>query len=46
MLLDPHDQPSKWFQMQIPTTVSLLLVAAILLVSIALSVTAAWREKK
>ena len=46
MLLDPHGRPPRWFQVEIPTSVSLLVVAAILLVSIALSVTAARREKK
>jgi len=45
MLLDPHDHPPQWFQIGIPTGVSLLVVAAILLISIALSVTAARREK-
>jgi tellurite resistance protein TerC len=46
MLLDPHNRPPQWFQIEIPTTVSLLVVAAILLISIALSVIAAQREKK
>jgi len=46
MLLDPHDHPRWWFQIEIPTNVSLLAVAAILLVSISLSVTAAFREKR
>ena len=46
MLLDPHDHPPQWFQVEIPTNVSLLIVAAILLISIALSVLAAWREQK
>jgi tellurite resistance protein TerC len=46
MLLDPHDHPPQWFQIKIPTTTSLLVVAAILAVAIALSVTAARREKK
>jgi tellurite resistance protein TerC len=46
MLLDPHDRPPQWFQIDIPTGVSLLVVAAILSISIALSVTAARREKK
>jgi tellurite resistance protein TerC len=46
MLLDPHDHPARWFQIEIPTTVSLLVVAAILSISIALSVTVARREKK
>ena len=45
MLLDPHDHPPRWFQTDISTPVSLLVVAAILLVSIALSVVAARREK-
>jgi tellurite resistance protein TerC len=44
MLLDPHDHPAQWFQIEIPTTVSLLVVAAILSISIALSVTTARRE--
>lgn len=46
MLLDPHKNPEpKWFQVALPTSVSLMVVAAILLISIALSVTAAHREK-
>jgi tellurite resistance protein TerC len=45
MLLDPHGHPPEWFQIEIPTAVSLLVVAAILAVSIALSITAARREK-
>jgi tellurite resistance protein TerC len=46
MLLDPHDRPPRWFQLDVPTSVSLLVVAGILLVSIVLSVTAAQHEKK
>jgi tellurite resistance protein TerC len=47
MLLDPHDrQPPLWFQVDIPTSVSLLVVAGILLISIVLSVIAAQHEKK
>jgi tellurite resistance protein TerC len=46
MLLDPHGHEPKSFQIEIPTGVSLLVVAAILAISIALSVTAAHREKK
>jgi hypothetical protein len=46
MLLDPHDRPPRWFQVDMPTSVSLLVVAGILLISIVLSVTAAWHEKK
>ncbi len=45
MLLDPHGSEPKWFQLEIPTGVSLLTVAGIFLISIALSVTAARREK-
>jgi tellurite resistance protein TerC len=45
MLLAPHDNSPQWFQIEIPTITSLLVVAAILLISIALSVTAAQREK-
>jgi tellurite resistance protein TerC len=46
MLVEPHGTPSRWFQIEIPTSVSLLVVAAILSISIALSITAARREKK
>ena len=46
MLLDPHGQEPKWFQIEIPTSVSLLVVAGIFLISIALSVTTAQRERK
>jgi tellurite resistance protein TerC len=46
MLLDPHDHPPRWLQVAIPTSLSLLVVAAILLISIALSVTTARRERK
>jgi tellurite resistance protein TerC len=45
MLIDPHGREPKWFQVELYPTVSLLVVAAILLISIALSVTAAHREK-
>jgi tellurite resistance protein TerC len=46
MLVEPHGPSSTWFQIKIPTTVSLAVVAAILSVSIALSMVAAQREKK
>jgi len=46
MLLAPHGRAPKWFQMEIPTTTSLLVVAAVLLISIFFSVTAVRREKK
>ena len=45
MLLDPHDHEPQWFQIKIPTVTSLLVVAAILAIAIALSITAARREK-
>jgi len=46
MLVDPHGGPEKWFQVEIPTSVSLLVVAAIIATSVALSITAAQREKQ
>jgi tellurite resistance protein TerC len=46
MLLNPHDHPPRWFQTEIPTGVALLVVAGIILISIALSVAAEGREKK
>lgn len=45
MLLDPHHHEPKWFQVELPASVSLMVVAAILLISVCLSVTAAEREK-
>jgi tellurite resistance protein TerC len=45
MLLDPHDHAPQWFQTKIPTTTSLLVVAAILAIAIVLSITAARREQ-
>ncbi len=44
MLLAPHEPPKKWFQVEIPTGLSLLVVAGIILISIALSVAVARRE--
>ncbi len=47
MLVDPHHHvPEKWFQMEISTPVSLLVVAAIIATSILLSITATRREQK
>jgi tellurite resistance protein TerC len=46
MLLDPHDQPPKWFQVDIPSSVSLLVVGAIIATSIAVSVVAGRHEKR
>jgi len=45
MLVEPHGPTPRWFQIQIPTGVSLLIVAAIFFLSIVLSVAAARREK-
>ena len=47
MLIDPHDRPVPfWFQYDIPTSISLLVVAGIILTSIIASVVAAKREEK
>ena len=46
MLLDPHDGTPKWFQVDIPSSVSLLVVGAILATSIALSIVAGKRERE
>jgi len=47
MLLDPHDrEPPLPFQVEIPITLSLLIVASILLISIIASIIAAQREKR
>ena len=46
MLLDPHDRPPRWFQVDIPTGISLLAVAGIILVSMALSVAVARKERE
>ena len=47
MLLDPHNNPNpKWFQVDIPTWVSLIAVAVIILISILASVIATRRERQ
>jgi tellurite resistance protein TerC len=46
MLVEPHGPSPLWFQITVPTGVSLLIVAAILLVAIALSIVVARREGK
>ena len=47
MLIDPHDSDHpKWFQADIPILLSLLIVAAIIGISILLSLIARWREQK
>jgi tellurite resistance protein TerC len=47
MLLDPHDrEPPLWFQIEIPVSISLLVIGGIILASIVLSVVVAEREKR
>ena len=46
MLLEPHGPSPQWFQVKIPTGDSLLIVAAILSLALALSVFAARRGEK
>jgi tellurite resistance protein TerC len=46
MLLDPHAGPPKWFQVDISSSVSLIVVGAIILTSIAVSIVAARRERR
>ena len=45
MLLDPHSRAPQAFQVEIPTSVSLMTVAAIILIAIVLSIMVAEREK-
>ncbi len=46
MLLDPHGHPPKWFQVEIPSSVSLLVVGSIIATSIAVSVVAGRYERR
>jgi tellurite resistance protein TerC len=47
MLIDPHDNDHpRWFQVDIPIVLSLIIVGSIILLSILLSLVATWREKK
>src|SRR5512137_825597 len=46
MLLDPHDHPPLWFQVEIPVSVSLLVVGVIILFSIVLSIIAGRRKQR
>jgi tellurite resistance protein TerC len=46
MLLDPHDGIPKWYQAEISSSISLIVVGAIILTSIALSIVATRRERK
>lgn len=44
MLIDPHEGAPKWFQRDIPTLASLAIVGGIILISIAASLLASFRE--
>jgi tellurite resistance protein TerC len=46
MLLDPHDSPPRWFQVEIPVSVSLVVVGVIILFSIILSIVAGRRKQR
>lgn len=46
MLIDPGESQPQWFQYDIPTSTSLIVVASIILLSIIASVISARREKK
>jgi tellurite resistance protein TerC len=46
MLIDPHDGPARWFQFKLPTLASLGIVAGIILISIAASLIASFREAR
>jgi tellurite resistance protein TerC len=46
MLLDPHDSPPRWFQVEIPISISLLVVGGIILISIVLSITSGRRNQR
>ena len=46
MLLDPHEQSPRWFQLVLPTTLSLIIVGGILLLSMIVSLISAWREAR
>jgi tellurite resistance protein TerC len=46
MLLDPHGGEPKWFQVEIPTDVSLMTITAVVLIAVVLSTMVAQREKR
>lgn len=46
MLLSPHDKPPKWYQMEIPISASLAIVAGVILVSIIASILVARKDEK
>ena len=45
MIVDPHDGPPKWFQLEIPIGISLGIVAGLILMSILCSLIVGWHEK-
>jgi tellurite resistance protein TerC len=45
MLIDPHDQPPRWFQYDMPDGASLLVVGGIIFISILASVVSAARKE-
>jgi tellurite resistance protein TerC len=46
MLIDPHGRDPEWWQFKIPTGASLSIVAGIILLSVAVSILAAQRERR
>jgi tellurite resistance protein TerC len=46
MLLDPHDRTPQWFQVEIPTTVSLLVVLVVLTTAMVLSMAVSRRDDR
>ncbi len=46
MLFEPHSESHQWFQIEVPTLVSLIVIALILTTSILLSIRAKEREKQ
>lgn len=46
MVLDPHEHPARWFQLKLPTPVSLLVIVGILGAAMALSLAAGTAKKR
>ena len=46
MVIDPHDNPPRWFQYDIPDNVALAVVVAIIAIFISASIVSARREKR
>jgi tellurite resistance protein TerC len=46
MLLTPHDGTPEWYQIKMPTSWSLCVIAGIILLSVIASIAVAWRENK